>query len=344
MGDGEARVGEGEAIDEQEVEVDGAAFVLGVLGGASEMSFDGLGGVEELEGRAVPVAGEGGVVEVGGVGDAVNGCGDEGGGASEVLESGLFEELAGQGEGVFGVAEVGAEGDGDVVGAGEAGGREVVEGVEDEGGVCVGEGESLFGGAREGDAGHAGALGGADAREGVLEDDAVLRRDAEDAGGEEIALRVGLAALVVLAGDDGGESVGEAIVVGDLLDAGADGAGDDADGCAAVGELLEAADGGVDGDVAGLADALVEVGGDGLHVGDGGEGVRPAGLDFVENVVPGASAFELEDLLEGELDAAQGEGVLDGFCPDGFGVDEGAVEVKEIGVGHDAWVGRETGE
>ena len=161
--DGESRVGEGEGVDEQEVEVDGAAFVLGVVGGASELAFDGLGDVEELEGGAVPVAGEGGVVEVWCVGDAVDGCGDDGGGASEVTESGLFEELAGLAEGVFGVAEVGAEGDGDVVGAGEECGREVVEGVEEEGGVRVGECETLFGGACECDAGHAGAFGGLDA-------------------------------------------------------------------------------------------------------------------------------------------------------------------------------------
>ena len=99
----------------------------------------------------------------------------------------------------------------------------------------------------------------------------------------------------------------------------------------------------MDGDVAGLADALVVVGGDGLHVGDGGEGVWPAGFDFVEDVVPGASALEVEDLLEGELDAAQGECVLDGFSPDGFGVDEGAVEVKEVGAGHEVIFGGQSG-
>lgn len=76
VGDGEVWMVEGDVSEEKDIEIDEAGGIGDFGGGAANLPFDFLGGLEEFQGiSARPVEFDYGVEEAWGAGGAIFGCG-----------------------------------------------------------------------------------------------------------------------------------------------------------------------------------------------------------------------------------------------------------------------------
>ena len=152
-------------------------------------------------------------------------------------------------------------------------------------------------------------------------------------GGHEEAGGVGLAAGVVFAAEVEWEAVGDAHDLDGLGDVFACGAGDD-DAGGRAGECAQERDGGRDADVGVGADLEVNLAGEDRQVVMVCLDVRPTVEDGVADGGPCASEYPGVDGGVVHLLALVEEPLVDGGRPQGFGFNQGAVEVEEVGGDH----------